>query len=395
MTENVDQSRAKLATRLAFVAAGFGVACWAPLVPFAKARCHLSDATMGLVLLLLGAGSMVAMPLAANLSARFSCKPIVFAAGIGLAVILPLLSIVSSPIALGMALFAFGVFLGSLDVAMNLHAVDVEHASEKPLMSGFHALFSVGGFLGSGFITALLSRGVAPSSSTILSSIILVLLTLVAFPRMLSNQESTQQPLFAIPRGVVLVIAIFAAILFLVEGALLDWSALLLVGEHLVSAAHGGLGYMFFSIAMTFSRFTGDGIVARFGNRIVLTLGGVIAVLGLCGLLLAPVVWIGLVGFVLVGLGAGNIVPILFRLAGTQHTMPKGLAVAALTTAGYGGMLAGPAVIGFMSKGIGLHNAFWFLAALLACVPIFGKYLSPGRSREINEKLPEPVNKAL
>jgi MFS family permease len=395
MTENVDQSRAKLATRLAFVAAGFGVACWAPLVPFAKARCHLSDATMGLVLLLLGAGSMVAMPLAANLSARFSCKPIVFAAGIGLAVILPLLSIVSSPIALGMALFAFGVFLGSLDVAMNLHAVDVEHASEKPLMSGFHALFSVGGFLGSGFITALLSRGVAPSSSTILSSIILVLLTLVAFPRMLSNQESTQQPLFAIPRGVVLVIAIFAAILFLVEGALLDWSALLLVGEHLVSAAHGGLGYMFFSIAMTFSRFTGDGIVARFGNRIVLTLGGVIAVLGLCGLLLAPVAWIGLVGFVLVGLGAGNIVPILFRLAGSQHTMPKGLAVAALTTAGYGGMLAGPAVIGFMSKGIGLHNAFWFLAALLACVPIFGKYLSPGRSHTINEKLPEPVNKAL
>ncbi|MGA2871574.1 MAG: MFS transporter, partial [Verrucomicrobiota bacterium] len=164
--------------------------------------------------------------------------------------------------------------------------------------------------------------------------------------------------------------------------------------------AHGGLGYMLFSIAMTLSRFTGDGIVARFGNRIVLTLGGVIAVLGLCGLLLAPVAWIGLVGFVLVGLGAGNIVPILFRLAGTQHTMPKGLAVAALTTAGYGGMLMGPAVIGFLSKGIGLHNAFWFLAVLLACVPIFGKYLSPGRrsheiNEKINEKVPEPVNKAL
>ena len=380
MPEDVCQSRAKLATRLAFVAAGFGVACWAPLVPFAKTRCHLGDDTMGLVLLFLGAGSIVAMPLAANLSTRFSSKPIVLSSGVGLAVILSLLSIVSSPIALGVALFAFGAFLGSLDVAMNLLAVDVERSSEKPLMSGFHALFSVGGFLGSGFITALLSRGVAPSSSTILSSIILVLLTLVAFPRMLSNQESTQQPLFAIPRGVVLVIAIFAAILFLVEGALLDWSALLLVGERLVSVAHGGLGYMLFSIAMTFSRFVGDGIVARFGNRIVLTLGGVTALIGLCGLLLAPVAWIGLVGFVLVGLGAGNIVPILFRLAGTQHTMPKGLAVAALTTAGYGGMLAGPAVIGFLSKGIGLHNAFWFLAALLACVPIFGKHVTAENS---------------
>jgi predicted MFS family arabinose efflux permease len=370
------QARAKLATRLAFVTAGFGVACWAPLVPFAKTRCNLGDDTMGLVLLLLGAGSIAAMPLAANLSARFSCKPIVVSCGIGTAVILPLLSIVSSPIALGAALFAFGVFLGSLDVAMNLHAVDVERASEKPLMSGFHALFSVGGFLGSGFITALLSRGIAPGLSTILSSAILVSLILVALPRMLSNRESTIQPLFAIPRGVVLVIAIFAAILFLVEGALLDWSALLLVGEHLVSPEHGGLGYMIFSIAMTVGRFAGDGIVTRFGNRMVLTLGGVTALFGLCGLLLAPVAWMGLVSFVFVGLGAANIVPILFRLAGTQHTMPKGLAVAALTTAGYAGMLMGPAVIGFLSKGIGLHNAFWFLAALLACVPIFGKSLT-------------------
>jgi predicted MFS family arabinose efflux permease len=376
VTEDVCQSRAKLATRLAFVAAGFGVACWAPLVPFAKTRCHLGDDTMGLVLLLMGAGSIVAMPLAANLSARFSSKPLVLSGGAGVAVILPLLSIVSSPIALGVALFAFGASLGSLDVAMNLHAVDVERASEYPLMSGFHALFSIGGFLGSGMVTALLSRGIAPISSTILGSTIVVSLIFAALPRMLSNRERTKQPLFAIPRGVVLVIAIFAAISFLVEGALLDWSALLLVGDHLVSAAHGGLGYMLFSIAMTFGRFAGDGIVARFGNRIVLTLGGVTALLGLCGILLAPVAWIGLVSFVFVGLGAANIVPILFRLAGTQHTMPKGLAVAALTTAGYAGMLTGPAVIGFLSKGIGLHSAFWFLAALLACVPIFGKYLT-------------------
>jgi predicted MFS family arabinose efflux permease len=385
MTEDKYLSRAKLSTRLAFVAAGFGVACWAPLVPFAKTRCHLGDDTMGLVLLLLGAGSIVAMPLAANLSARFSSKPVVLTAGLGLALILPLLSIVWSPIALGVALFAFGASLGSLDVAMNLHAVDVERVSEKPLMSGFHALFSVGGFLGSGFVTALLSRGIALSSSTILSSILLVSLIVVALPRMLSNQERTKQPLFAIPRGIVLVIAIFAAISFLVEGALLDWSALLLVGEHLVSATHGGLGYMLFSIAMTFSRFVGDGIVARFGNRIVMTLGGATALLGLCGLLFAPVAWIGLVSFVFVGLGAANIVPILFRLAGTQHAMPKGLAVAALTTAGYAGMLTGPAVIGFLSKDIGLHNAFWFLAALMACFPIFGRYVTVEGS-SLNER---------
>jgi MFS family permease len=138
---------------------------------------------------------------------------------------------------------------------------------------------------------------------------------------------------------------------------------------------------MLFSIAMTFSRFLGDGIVARFGNRTVLTIGGVIALLGLCVLLLAPVAWIALVSFVFVGLGAANIVPILFRLAGAQYTMPKGFAVAALTTAGYAGMLTGPAAIGFLSKGVGLHNAFWLLAALMACVPIFSKQVTAESAR--------------
>jgi predicted MFS family arabinose efflux permease len=315
------------------------------------------------------------MPIAANLCARFGSKPVVLSGGVGLAIVLPLLSVASLPITLGTALFIFGASLGSLDVAMNLHAVDVERASEKPLMSGFHALFSVGGFLGSGVMTALLSRRIAPSVSTILSSAIPVLLIAFALPRMLSNREATSQPLFAVPKGVVLVIALLAAISFLVEGALLDWSALLLVGEHLLSPARGGLGYMLFSIAMTFSRFIGDRVVGRFGDRIVLMFSGLVALLGFCILLLSPFASIVLGGFIFIGLGAANIVPILFRRAGTQHTMPKGLAVAALTTAGYGGMLMGPAVIGFLSKGIGLHSAFWFLATLLVCVPALSKYV--------------------
>jgi predicted MFS family arabinose efflux permease len=380
--KNVGHAEARLATRLAFIVAGLGVACWAPLVPYAKARCQAGDGTMGLILLLLGAGSIAAMPVAANLSARFGSKPVVLSGGLGMAIVLPLLSVASSPILLGAALFVFGAALGSLDVSMNLHAVDVERASEKPLMSGFHALFSAGAFLGSGVMTALLSRHVPPSMSTLLCSAILILLIAFALPRMLSNPEAASQPLFAVPRGVVLVISLLAAISFLVEGAVLDWSALLLVGERLLSPARGGLGYVLFSIAMTFSRFIGDGVVARYGNRVVLTLSGLSALLGFCILLLSPLAYTALGSFILIGLGAANIVPILFRLAGTQHAMPKGLAVAALTTAGYGGLLTGPAVIGFLSKEIGLHNAFWFLAALLVCVPALGKYVASEGSAE-------------
>lgn len=376
MRENGGHSRAKLATRLAFIAAGFAVACWAPLVPYAKARCQAGDGTMGLILLLLAAGSVVAMPFAANLSGRFGSKPIVLLGGAGSAIALPFLSMASSPVTLGATLFVFGASLGSLDVAMNLHAVDVERVSPKPLMSGFHALFSIGGFLGSGMMTALLSRSIALNISTILSSIFLVFMVVFAVPLMLSNREEILQPLFAVPRGVVLVIAFLAAISFLLEGALLDWSALLLVGERLLSPERGGLGYMFFSIAMTFGRLVGDGFVSRFGNRVVLTLSGVTTFLGFCLLLFSPVASFALGSFILIGLGAANIVPILFRVAGTQQAMPKGLAIAALTTAGYSGMLTGPAVIGFLSKGIGLHSAFWFLAALPVCTPLLSKYVT-------------------
>ena len=376
MTASVSQSRAKLATKLAFIAAVFAVACWAPLVPYAKARCQVGDGAMGLILLLLAAGSVIAMPFAANLSARFGCKPIVFLGGAGSAVVLPSLSRASSPVTLGAALFVFGALLGSLDVAMNLHAVDVERVSEKPLMSGFHALFSIGGFLGSGMMTAFLSRRVTPNMSRMLSSTILIVIVLFAFPRMLSNREEILQPLFAVPKGVVLVIASLAAISFLLEGALLDWSALLLIGERLLSPERGGLGYMLFSIAMTCSRLIGDRFVGRFGNRVVLTLSGVTTFFGFCLLLVSPVASIALGSFILIGLGAANIVPILFRLAGSQQAMPKGLAVAALTTAGYSGMLTGPAVIGFLSKGIGLHNAFWFLASLPVCTLLLSKYVT-------------------
>jgi len=116
-------SQAELATRLAFVAAGFGVACWAPVVPYAKARCQVDDGTIALILLLQAVGSILAMPLAANLSARFGSKPIVLSGSLGLATVLPPLSKAASPILLGAALFVFGASLGSLDVAMNLHAV--------------------------------------------------------------------------------------------------------------------------------------------------------------------------------------------------------------------------------------------------------------------------------
>ncbi|WP_316238397.1 MFS transporter [Bradyrhizobium sp. SZCCHNR1015] len=363
-----DHSAARLATRLAFFVAGFGIACWAPLVPFAKQRLGVDDATLGLLLLSLGVGSVASMLAAGLLSARYGSKPVVVVSGIALALFLPLLAIAATPATLALALFAFGAALGSLDVAVNIQAIDVERLSERPLMSGFHAQFSIGGFAGSGVMTALLAFDVAPLLGTLACCALALAAMIVAAPRLMASKPAQTGPLLVLPHGAVLLLAALAAIMFLVEGAMLDWSALLLAGSGRLPAAQAGLGYIMFSIAMTAGRLVGDAVVARIGDRATLLGGSAIAIAGFVLLLTAPLVAAAMAGFALIGLGASNLVPVLFRRAGAQTAMPVGLAVAAVTTAGYSGVLLGPAGIGFVAAATSLPAAFWMLAALLVIV---------------------------
>ncbi|MEZ2144118.1 MFS transporter [Bradyrhizobium sp. DN5] len=367
---SADRPATRLATRLAFLVAGFGIACWAPLVPFAKTRLGVDDGVLGLLLLSLGIGSVLAMLLTGVLSARYGSRPIIIAGGFGLALVLPLLAIASSPAALALALFAFGAALGSIDVAMNIHAVEVERAAKRPLMSGFHALFSIGGFAGSALMTALLSLQLGALTCTLICSILMLIAMFVTWPRLLRSAQVQEGPLFVLPRGAVLLLALLGAITFLVEGAMLDWGALLVIGAGLVSKAQGGAGYIVFSIAMTVGRLGGDAVVARIGDRTTLLWGSLIAIAGFVVLLTAPIAAVAIAGFLLIGLGASNLVPVLFRRAAKQTAMPTGLAVAAITTAGYAGILIGPAGVGFVARVSGLPMAFWLLAALMGLVTL-------------------------
>lgn len=370
MQRSADRPETRLSTRLSFLAAGFGLACWAPLVPFAKQRLGVDDAVLGSLLLCLGLGSVAAMVVTGMVSAKHGSKPAIVAGGIGLAVFLPVLAIANTPLELAIALALFGASLGAIDVAMNIQAVEVDRDAPMPLMSGFHALFSVGGFNGSLVVTAMLSLGASPLVATLPCALAILVTIGMAWPRLLARVPTESGPLFAIPRGIVLLLSILAAITFLVEGAILDWSALLLTTEGRVDAAHGGLGYILFAIAMTVGRLLGDTIVSKVGDQAVLLWGGIVTIAGLASVLLSPSDLLALGGFILVGLGASNIVPVLFRKGGSQTVMPVGLAVSAITTMGYAGILAGPASVVFVAQHLGLPNAFWLLAALIALVPL-------------------------
>jgi hypothetical protein len=225
-------------------------------------------------------------------------------------------------------------------------------------------------------MTFLLSLHIGTLTSVAPCVVLMLVVIAMARSRLLVTSQANDGPLFALPRGIVLLLAVLAGITFLVEGALLDWSALLITGKGLVGAAQGGLGYMFFSIAMTAGRFGGDALTARIGDRATMFWGGLLAIAGFVVLLSAPAAALALTGFVLIGLGAANVVPILFRGAGSQRAMPATLAVAAITTTGYAGHLAGPAGVGFIAKAVGLPSAFWLLAALLCLVPICARMVA-------------------
>ncbi|MFJ6325803.1 MULTISPECIES: MFS transporter [unclassified Rhizobium] len=380
--QSTDRPETRLATRLAFLVGGFSLACWAPLVPFAKARLGVDHGVLGMLLLCLGLGSVAAMLATGMLSARYGSKPIIIAGGLGLALTLPTLTLASTPFTLGVALAVFGAFLGSLDVAMNIHAVEVEKGADRPLMSGFHALFSIGGFIGSLLVTLLLSVGAGPFVATMLCAVLMVVAMVVAWPKLLRTVPSEDAPLFVIPRSFVLLLAVLAAITFLVEGAILDWSALLLTTQGLVDASHGGLGYMLFAIAMTIGRLAGDRITAKLGDRAMMLWGGLVAVAGFVVLLLSPIAILAMGGFLLIGFGASNIVPVLFRKGGAQTVMPAGLAIAAITMTGYAGVLIGPASVGFVANHVGLPASFWMLAILLCAAPLCAGIVTRNRDRD-------------
>jgi predicted MFS family arabinose efflux permease len=377
-------NRGAVATRLAFLVAGFGVSCWAPLVPYAKDRLVVDERTLGILLLCLGIGSLVAMSFTGMLSTRYGTRPVILASGFGLAAVLPWLAIASTPFTLAVVLLLFGAALGSIDVAMNIHAVEVERLAGRPMLSGFHALYSVGGFAGAAFITLLLSLDAGPLMSVLTGSALMALAIAATSSRLLRTKAAEGEPHFALPRGVVLVIAVLAAITFLAEGALLDWSALLITGNGLVNVEQGGLGYMLFSVAMTVARFSGDALTARIGDRSTMIWGSLVAIAGFVLLLTAPSVAVAMVAFVLIGLGCANVVPVLFRRAGSQTIMPPGLAIAAITTLGYAGILLGPAAIGFVAEHVGLTMAFWMIPVMLLAVPLCAATVAPRTDRGVN-----------
>ena len=363
------------AARAFFFIGGFGTATWAPLVPLLRERLMVGDDVLGMLLLCIGVGSLLTMPLSGALAMRLGCRRVVMTAAVLFAAILLLVSCVDALSLAVPIVLIFGAVMGCIDVVVNIVAVLVEKGIGRRIMSGMHAFWSLGGFVGAGLYGVWVGLlGLTPFQSTAIAAGLILLLTAV-FGRHLIPYGGGGGALLALPRGIIVFVGMTAFIAFLSEGAVMDWGGVYLTTVRGMDLALAGTGYSVFSAAMLMMRFLGDRVVQRIGALPVAVGGALLAFGGILLVMFAPVDALLYVGFFSIGIGSANIVPVFFSLMGRQNVMPVSAAVSAVSTMGYLGILAGPAAIGFVSSLTTLQTAFAMLAALSILQAAIGFYV--------------------
>lgn len=377
MANNVSSAQA---TRIIFFLAGFITATWAVIVPFARANTGANEAQLGTLLLCLGVGALSAMPVTGWLTSRFGCRRVILVAVALIVISTPWLAVLSDPLLLALALLVFGIGIGVTDCAMNIQAILVEKQAAKPVMSGFHGMYSVGGIAGAGFMTLILAMGFSVLTGCLLAVAAVIIMTLVSVSGLLTYANPAEGPVFAVPRGSVLIIGIICFAVFLTEGTVLDWSAVYLTDVRAIPVSLGGLGYTCFAVAMTVARLTGDRIISSLGRLPVVLGGALVAAAGMAMVIFIAFWPLALLGYTLVGAGCANIVPVMFSAAGRQTVMPQAVAIPAITTLGYLGVLSGPAVIGYVAHYTHLGFSFSLIMALMLVVGAVSLTLNLGHN---------------
>ena len=352
------------ATTGVFVVNGAAIGAWVAHIPWVQERFDLSKSAMGVVLVGMGLAVILALTVAGQAIVRHGSERIVWVGGIAcaLAINLPLLA--PHPLLVALGLAALGASSATQDVAMNSHGVKVEKDMGRPIMSSLHAGWAFGGMVGAAFSAAGAAVGLDPRATVAIGSALLLCLLFASARRIGhgSAAEGEDAPGFTLPsRGVVL-LAVLCLLVMVTEGAMADWGGLYLRQDLGASAALAALAYAFFTGGMTAGRIVGDWVNHRIGPLALLRWGALFTGVPLGALLLIGQPAAALIGLFLVGLGVSNGVPLMFSAAGRQPDTPPGPGIAAVSSMGSLGFLAGAPLIGVLADAVSLP---WALATLI------------------------------
>ncbi|WP_433343985.1 MFS transporter [Streptomyces sp. CA-253872] len=380
--------RLRAAITVFFALDGFVFAGWVVRIPAIKEQTHASASALGLALLGVSAGAIVTMALVGRACGHFGNHPVTAACAVLVSLAIALPPHMHTAWSLGAVLLVFGIGYGGINVAMNSAAVDLVNALGRPVMPSFHAAFSLGGMLGAG-LGGLVASHLSPSWHLAMLALIGLLVTAATTPALLRHRApgtpapsrlAEPAPGAGLPEptgggaaakapargritGVVVILGVVALCSSYGEGAMADWGALHLDQDLDASAGTASAGYSLFALAMMTGRLSGTVLLERLGPTVTVVGGAFVSAAGMLIAALAPTLWLALVGFTVMGLGVANIFPATIGRAGTIAG-PQGVATA--STLGYGGLLLGPPVIGFMADWFSLPTALLSVSVLAA-----------------------------
>ena len=361
------------ATFGAFFLNGAMIGTWVAQIPFLQERLDVSKSTIGLSLLCMAAGAMIAMPVTGHvLDRRPSAQVTRFAAIVYLPLVaLPLYA--PSPIALGAVLVLFGAANGAMDVAMNAHGVAVERTLGKPIMSSLHAGWSFGGLAGSGGVALAVALGFEPRAEGLVAAGVLWLAAWAITARLGSASAHSEHGSsgFALPSRGVLLIGALCFLVMVTEGAMGDWSGIYLKQDLDAPGSAAATGFAGFSLGMALARLAGDELARRWGSGRLLSAGMGLVTVALALVLLVGEPVVAVIGFALIGVGIANAVPLLFSAAG--RVPPSGPSLAAVFTVGYSGFIVGPPLIGVLADAASLPTALATLCVSGLAVTVLGR----------------------
>lgn len=350
--------RARGAIATTFLIYGLIVGAWVPHIPLAKDRLAVGNGIFGMALLAIAIGGIIAMPISAGMTSRFGSARVTAATGIALCLAFILPPMAPDLMSFLPAAFLFGAALGGMDVGMNAQGIAVEKALRRPTMSLVHAAYSLGALAGT-ILGALLLEIVGETIQILLTTAIGLVLFFVCIPFYLpaAVDRGASGAIFVWPTRASLGLGALCFLTLMSEGAIIDWSGLMLRQRFLLEASTAALGFAAFATGMTAARLFGDRLRLKFGATRLLRWSAIMTAAGMAIALVIPSPTIAIAALALTGVGLGNAAPILFAGGGRLEPDAPGRGIAAVTTLGYTGFLAGPPLIGLVAELAGLPLA--------------------------------------
>jgi predicted MFS family arabinose efflux permease len=364
--------RARWAVAAAFVANGVMFGSWAARIPAIKEQAGLDSVHLGFALFAAGIGAIFAMSAAGALAGRVGTHAMTSGTLLGCAAVLPLLAIAPSFVALSGVLLIFGAVQGSMDVCMNANGLAVEQAGERPILSRLHAAWSIGSFSGAFLTAAAIQVSVTLLGQFLVVAAGLAVTALVLSRTMLPDRRRGEGPSFRRPPRRVVALGLLAFAGLMAEGSASDWGGIFVKDSLGGTAQEAAIALAAFAAAMATARLFGDHLAARWGAARVVSWGGALAAVGLGGAIAVGNPIAAIVGLAFMGMGLAAIVPTVFRAGGSQPGISSAVGIAAVSTMGYAGGLAGPPLIGSVAGLTGLRIALGGVAALLVLLALTG-----------------------